>query len=42
MEARDVLEPGRVYLIEFKPGAELMDYKLLVFELKDLISRLET
>jgi ribonuclease P protein component len=41
MDARDLLGPGRVYLIECKPGAVSADYRLLVREVKNLISRSE-
>jgi ribonuclease P protein component len=42
MEARDLLEPGCVYLIECKPGAETVDYQILVKEVQSLISRDES
>ena len=42
MELRDLLEPGRVYLIECKPGAEKVNYQILVIEVQSLISRGET
>lgn len=42
MGVRDLLEPGHVYLIECKPGAELVDYQKLVNEVESLISRVET
>jgi ribonuclease P protein component len=42
METRDLLKPGYVYLFECKPGAELVDYQILVNEVKILISRVES
>jgi len=39
MEVRDLLKPGGVYLIECKPGAETIDYQLLVKEVRSLVSR---
>ena len=39
MDVRRLLKPGATYLIECRPGAESVDYQLLVIELTELFSR---
>jgi len=39
LEKRDLLEPGKRYLIEGRPGLENVDYQILVIEISDLLSR---
>jgi ribonuclease P protein component len=38
-DLRQTLKPGHVYLIECKPGAERIDYQILVKEIEGLLTR---
>jgi ribonuclease P protein component len=39
LDERDLLMPGRTYMVEGRPGAEEIDYQLLVNEIHELLSR---
>lgn len=40
MELRHLLEPGRSYLIECRPGTEKTNYQKLVIEIEAILSRI--
>jgi ribonuclease P protein component len=39
LDKRDLLLPGRRYMVEGRPGAEEIDYQILVNEIHELLSR---
>jgi ribonuclease P protein component len=39
VELRHLLKPGRSYLVECRPGAEIVDYQFLADEMQSILSR---
>jgi ribonuclease P protein component len=39
VDLRHLLKPGNGYLVECRPGAEVVDYQLLVDEMQSILSR---
>jgi ribonuclease P protein component len=40
MDLRHLLKPGRSYLVECRPGANIVDYQILVNEMQSILSRI--